>query len=103
MAGGKTIERAETKRYVQALLRHGEPTKYIRDVTGLSGTTISRYRSELAEGAGRRESDPKKINGYIPINFEADWIKYAGIIRKAYQSGRIRNVIKLVSEERSKG
>lgn len=103
MTDEKAVERAETKRYAQALLRRGEPTKYIMDATGLSGTTISRYRSELAEGAGRRENDPKKMNGYVPVNFEADWIKYAGIIRKAYRSGRIRKVIKLVPEERSSG
>lgn len=103
MTDQKTIERAETKRYVQALLQRGESTRYIKEMTGLSGSTISRYRIELGMEIEEKEVDlKKKMEGSTPVCFEEDWNKYAGIIRRAYQNGRTRKVIKIVPEEKGR-
>lgn len=96
------LERAETKRYAQALIKRRYPTKYIMQETGLSKTTIYKYRDELRI----KEEDVvlwrEKLKACESETFsEEKWNRYTDIIRQAYRDGRIRKPIRLVPECRA--
>lgn len=63
---------------VYRLVENGKGTAYIREVTGLSRSMVSRYRLELADQGGMRKKDRIKIRP----GFWTEWTIAVNRIRR---------------------